>query len=452
MAMFMPMHSPTSRPASRRQRGVTLIEALVALLVMSFGMMALVGLMSNLRRSGDLAKQRSEAMRIARADIAMARNFSELARTPSTPASASVYSEIVNQAAATAETPADSNTTYAVRRIVTPLPNAQGQQVRVTVSWKDRAGDGQFINLDTVIAAVDPLFSAAVGFTPPAGPVTQPSARHPAIPPGAKQLDGKNSAFIPSSGRADVWVYNNLTGFITGVCTTQFAIGTAVSTITAAAAASCKDNLAGSGAGYAYGLSGVVRFSNSNPPNPASPGAFAIPLGLGIEGGSVASRSYSLPQLDTQGQPIISGGSMVMRTITGEAAASHECFADAPTSVSSTQPFVTYNCIVYPHVATKSWSGRLDLTSLAVGTTAAEYRVCRYSADYNGSGGMFSADWKALENEEHPAVYGAVTGSLARQNFLVIRGDLNCPTAPAVSPATGVFADYSTLQSQPVGP
>lgn len=41
------------RRVAGHQRGVTLIEALVALLVMSFGMVALVGLLANLRRGGD---------------------------------------------------------------------------------------------------------------------------------------------------------------------------------------------------------------------------------------------------------------------------------------------------------------------------------------------------------------------------------------------------------------
>jgi hypothetical protein len=304
------------------------------------------------------------------------------------------------------------------------------------VAWTDRAGDTQFVNLDTVVAAVDPLFSAAVGFTPPAGPVTLPSARHPAIPVGAKQLDGKNSAFIPSSSTGVAWVFNNVTGVITGKCT--ITAGTAVSTLTAADVESCKNNTVG------YLLSGVIRFSNSSPPNPSAPGGTAIDLGLAITGGS-----YSLPQL-VNGAPVMSGGSMVLDTFTASAPTpAPDCFDDAPTTSPSAQPFVTYNCIVYPDTTTKLWSGKLELTGITIGTTASEYRVCRYSADYNGNGSRFTTDLKALENEEHPEVYGKVTGSLARQNFLVIRGDLSCPTAPAVNPSTGVFADYSTVQLQP---
>lgn len=434
-----PYFQPPGR-ASRRQRGVTLIEALVALLVMSFGMLALVGLMGNLRRGADVAKQRSEAMRLARADIALARTFSELTRTASTPATSSVYDELVNQTVPTMVTPADSNTTYGVQRLVTELPNAQAKQVRVAVTWTDRAGDAQFVNLDTIVAAVDPLFSAAVGFAPPAGPVTQPSARHPAIPPGAKRLDDKISAFSPNNTPTNIWIFNNVTGVITGTCNLP---SSTLSALTAAEVESCKNGTIG------YLLSGVIRFSNTDPPNPSSPGGTALAsIDLALVGGS-----YSLPQLDSRGVPVMSGGSMVLDTFTASAPTpAPDCFDDSPTSASSTQPFITYNCIVYPDTTTKLWSGQLQLTGLTTGTTAAEYRVCRYSADYNGSGGMFTADWRALENEEHPAVYGRVTGSLTRQNFLVIRGDLSCPTAPAVNPGAGVFADYSTVQLQPASP
>ncbi len=447
--MPTPFHSHASRPARhRRQRGVTLIEALVALLVMSFGMLALVGLMSNLRRSGDVAKQRSEAMRIARAEIARARSFTELTRTATTPATAIVYSEIVNEAQAHSVTPPDSNTSFAVQRLVTDLTEAQAKQVRVAVGWTDRAGTAQFVNLDTVIARVDPIFSAAVGFAPPAGHITQPTGRNPVIPEGAKQLDGKISAFMPSSALGTVWVFNNLTGVITGMCTPP--VGTPVSALTASSVESCKNNTVG------YLIRGTIRFSNTNPPNPAAPEAFAIPLDL-----SIVDGTYSLPRLDPQGVPVVTGGHMVFNSFTAVAPVAsvpgtgYDCFQDSPSSAPSIQPYVTYYCIVYPPDASATaggpmtWSGKLTLTGFSTGLTSAEYRVCRYSADYNGSGGNFTADWKGLENEEHPAVYAKVTGSLARQNFLVIRGNLSCPTAPAVDPAAGVYADYSTLQLQP---
>ena len=48
-------------------RGVSLIEAIVAMAVMAFGMVAIVGLQGTLRQNSDIAKQRSEVERQGRA-------------------------------------------------------------------------------------------------------------------------------------------------------------------------------------------------------------------------------------------------------------------------------------------------------------------------------------------------------------------------------------------------
>lgn len=437
--------TPSNRPASAGERGVTLIEALVALLVMSFGMLALVGLMSNLRFGADLAKQRSEAMRIARAQIATLRAYSELERGAATPAAARVYNEITDQTQSTPETPADSNTTYSVQRRVTPLTTGgQGVTVRVSVTWNDRTGQQQFLDLDTVIASLDPIFSAVVGFTPRNSPVTQPSARHSAIPDGAKQLDKTNSAFRPSGLASTVWVFNNFSGAIVGKC--SIPAGTPVSTLTASDVASCNNNTVG------YLLSGTVRFSNTNPANPSAPEANAIPLGIDF-----VSGNYVLPRLDTSGNPVKDSHGVILTnsytatppTPASGTAPNFECFQDSPGTAPSSQPFVNYYCIIYQPSGALTWSGKVVLTGFNTGTTASEYRVCRYSADYDGSGDPYTPDKKALENFEHPEVYGRVQGSLTRQNFLVVRGDRSCPTAPAVDPTHGIFADYSTLQLQP---
>ncbi len=67
------------RVGRRAQRGVSLVEAIVAMAVMAFGMMAIVGLQTTLRANSDVAKQRSEAVRIAEEAIETARAFSLMA-------------------------------------------------------------------------------------------------------------------------------------------------------------------------------------------------------------------------------------------------------------------------------------------------------------------------------------------------------------------------------------
>lgn len=61
-----------------RDRGVSLIEALVALAVMAFGMLGVVGMQSTLRFNSDVSKQRSEAVRIVQETVEQRRNFSTI--------------------------------------------------------------------------------------------------------------------------------------------------------------------------------------------------------------------------------------------------------------------------------------------------------------------------------------------------------------------------------------
>jgi Tfp pilus assembly protein PilV len=439
--------SLTRLRAPRRDKGVTLIEALVALMVMSFGMVALVGLMSNLRRSGDLGKQRSEAMRLAQAELATLRSFSLIQKPAAASAPISDYETDIVTVDAKAETPDDSNTTYQVKRwagsFIENSTEPQARTVQVVVDWKDRAtessrnDDVQQVVLSTVVARVDPAFAAVVSFTPPPGGIRQPADRHPAIPTAAKDLRDKTSVYRPSSLASTVWVFNNLTGVITGVCSIE--AGTPVSALTAADVEACKNNTVG------YLLSGTIRFSNADPVNPTVPEAAAIPLDVAI----VAS-SYLEARIGTDGRPVKdSAGNVIMDTVMATPP-TYQCFNNSLSGSPGTQAFVNYDCIVYPDSGTRrTWSGKVILTGFDTGTTADDHRVCRYSADYNGNGSVYVTNTTFLDNYEHPAVYVKVTGSLARQNFLVVRGDRACPSAPAVDPTHGVFVDYSTAQIQP---
>ncbi|WP_235539275.1 prepilin-type N-terminal cleavage/methylation domain-containing protein [Pelomonas sp. Root662] len=424
-----------------RQRGVTLIEALVALMVMSFGMVALVTLMGNLRRSGDVAKQRSEAMRLAQADLAQVRSFYTLTKpNPANTAEFDYENDIGSDA--WSETVPDSNTTFAISRNVSQLTAGReisAKSVQVTVTWKDRAAkstDGsQSLELSTLVARVEPAFSGALSIAPPPGGIRQPQDRHAAIPSGAADLGNKTSAFRPSGLANNVWVFSNVTGFVTQLC--SIAPATAL-TLSNVAAAGCTNALG-------FLVSGTINFSSTNPANPAAPEATALPLDLTITGGT-----YTVPQLSNGQFVRDANGNVVMDPVTVVAPTSYQCFDDAPGTSPATQPFVNYSCVVFPAAATvPTWSGSLQITGLSIGTTASDYRVCRYSADYNGNGSLFVNDRLVWDNFEHPATYAQVTGSLPRQNFLVVKGDVSCPTAPAVNLSTGVFADYSTVQLQP---
>ena len=63
------------RPNRHSARGVSLVEAMVALAVMAFGMLAVVGIQATMRLNADIAKQRSEATRIGQEMLETQRAF-----------------------------------------------------------------------------------------------------------------------------------------------------------------------------------------------------------------------------------------------------------------------------------------------------------------------------------------------------------------------------------------
>ncbi|MFG6461157.1 prepilin-type N-terminal cleavage/methylation domain-containing protein [Roseateles sp. DXS20W] len=442
----MKLHISSSRRHAS-QRGVTLIEALVALVIMSFGMVALVGLLSNLRYGGDVAKQRSEAMNLAQTELEKLRSYAVLKRATGTTVQ-DYETDLLGAVQPTTSTGENSNTTFTLTRTVKPLlrgvtlasgdvePQAlRAQTVSVRVDWRDRSGTPQSVTMNTIISRADPVFTLAVGVTPPSNGVRLAGNRHPAIPPRAQDLGNGSSAFRPPNGGTAVWVFNNLTGVITGKCE----IGE-TTTLSASAVDSCKNNTVG------YLISGSIRFSNADTPDPARPEATALPYPL------TAYLNLTPSQFkvrDSEGAYSLAPGGDYRES------PNHVCFSDAPEPGLTTRTAVNYYCIVFPNTQTpRNWWGQLLLTGLDLGTSATQHKVCRYSADYNGNGYTYvpatrEDELDKIDNEEHPATYQRVTYSLARQNFLVVRGDVSCPTAPAPDPANGIFLNYSTVQIQP---
>ena len=121
------------------QRGVSLVEAIVAMAVMAFGMLAIVGLQASLRLNSDVAKQRSEAVRIAQEAIENWRGYTRMAAVGGQVA----YTDI--------DTPADvtvagytTNTAYTLTRSVDPPGVGDSHRsIRVVVSWTDASGSHQ---------------------------------------------------------------------------------------------------------------------------------------------------------------------------------------------------------------------------------------------------------------------------------------------------------------------
>lgn len=481
-----------------RSHGVALIEAMIALLVMAFGMLALVGVQATLHLNSDVAKQRAEATRIAAAEMEQVRSFISVAAVNGTPNVS--WDEIATRSvSAVAQADGTSSATFSLTRTVA-AQGATQKSIHIVVNWTDRSNQAQSVTLDGAVSAVSPALASLLRVpTTPSSP-TQRSGRQPTIPPVAKNLDNGTSAFKPVEAGTVSWIFNNSTGVIVSFCT-----GT-----TGATAALTTGNLGTCTTTNALLLAGVVSFNlrgaeiNSTATTgtsvikPAAGGTMAwvmdnsnsrinqsCSVTTGATSANLASGGSALSAcVSVNGSPTISpvspttdsaytlvasdseapiwpalNFSVALQSATGEGVASSTCYANAPSSAAAAaaQTTVSYYCAVVPSNA-NGWGGQLNLTpagfsdggstAWTLGTTSADYKVCRYT----------SASTGYTANTNHPAYFckvldtscsSKVKVNLVNENFLVIAGTKSCPTDVAATPLTGDLVNTKTLQHQP---
>ncbi len=375
---FVGSHCTRARPSIRRQFGTTLLEALIAILVLSFGVLALSHIHIHLRLSSDIARQRSEAVRLAQEDLEQLRAFSVIGAE----GSASSYSEIVNTSRMIGSTTGyASNTPYKLVRTVTDAGVPQAHAVSISVSWTDRAGNAQRVALNSMISRSDPAHSGALSLLPGGAAANEANARSILVPRTARDMGNGTSVFKPVRGGSVAFVFANGSGLITARCNVNSS-----STVADLRTA----DLTGCMTATAYLLSGVVRFTSSSPPN--------------------AAKADDLPLT-----------ALLTLTLTGGHYANPpNCVSEAIVTAGGDR-YLAYHCAVYP-LASGLWWGRSRVTPTgwSLGTGRGEHRVCRYSVDLDSSGSIDT-------NFEHPASYSAVDRSLTNQNFLVIPGNETCP-------------------------
>ena len=421
------VESTRARRHCKPSFGVSLVEAMVALAVMAFGMLSLVGVQATLRMNNDLAKQRSEATLIATEEVERLRNYFTL--LPVNGQLGISWTEIVGHAAE-AYTPPGSigNTSYQVARIVNTDTANRRKTFKVEVTWPDRTGITQRVVLDGMVWGVVPELSTLLAIPTRPSATNQINQREVSIPSGVVDVGGGLSRFTPPGSTALAWMFNNLTGVL-NVCDAN-GVG------------NCR---------LARFVSGEVRFHR-----PANPGLITADNAENPQGPSLNLAAG--PSAMTIDYPI---------NLTG---VTSECYADPYTSAQlaqATLPRVTgikYYCAVFSG-ATLGWGGTLNpgLVDSANGNALVapsslahpNVKVCRYT----------TASTDFTSNEDHPKTYCAVTpttlavhlscdrtrvnGNLINQNFLVIPGDRSCPTDTAINLAAGDLLNTNTLQHQP---
>lgn len=381
----------------RHQRGISLIEAIVAMAIMAVGMLGILGIQATLRGNSDISKQRSEAVRIAQATMETRRAFSVL----DTAAGFTAYADIQDAGPSAVAADAGDNASFTLQEVVDDFPTtgtrdlvAPYKSLLVNVGWRDRSGELQTVRLASLIAANAPEIAAALSAPATGSPVQGALGRHRSIPRDAVNQTGDGagtSRFTPPGSGSVSWIFSNTSGFITQTC---------VLTV-------CTDI-------NARLLAGYVRFATSAAP-PTAADAAVPPDAAVLPGVGVIVTLADTSVID--------------------------CQEDTASSASS----ITYYCAVPLASGANDWDGRSTLTGLplavnAADTSALRYRVCRYTTS------RWNTATPVVANEDHPSTYADVATALTNQNFLVIRAG-NGSTPYTCPDDTGVLG--RTFEHQP---
>lgn len=365
--------------ALRSSRGVSLIEALVALAVMAFGLLGVVGMQATLRFNADVSRQRAEAVRMAQEKMEDLRAFGVL---DGSAAGQHDFEKIVtvNSGDEPATDTGTTNATYSrITTVTAPSSTTPAfKTVQVRVEWLDRrtasGGTAEAVTLTSNIAKVSPALGASLGLPGDQSGPARPQGRNfrlPNLPNDRFSVVAGRPGYINFKVTALVsWTINNSTGQVFD----------------------CPTDVATSCDALGWLLTGYIRFATGLDPANSSEDPPSTATLLGVKVTRTSPTATAVPQ-----SPICYSELVFSNT-----AAAYYCLVPSVTSTTS------------------AWSGTsavtetdgTTLSNLATSSTDASSsrtRVCRYSPS-------------ATETlpEKHPATYSAVAQSLSNQNFLII--------------------------------
>lgn len=398
-----------------RMAGWSLVEALLASLLLSVGMVLLLKGQAAARAYSDFARERTAAAVLAEAHIERLRSGIGAAEPTAVPRAVAHGSA----APRSPKAPPDDGSVearesswhedldssrYGFSQRVLAEAGGPLQNVDLQLRWQDRFGGWQALRWPARLVPAQPATALLALNEQATGDVALTRARHAAIPDTARALDPVWLAFQPAGDGADAWLIDARTGWVLGLCKLG---DRSVDELRAADVAECRSRMVGGGALL---LSGEVHFDLGDGPTPDRPRSTALPLTVALHLGDPAASP-----------------------------APPHCVSNAAAAVAEGLAVVRYHCLVYPRGRDQQWSGRSEL-----GGTAADlerFRVCRYSADHDHDG--------RIGNPEHPPAYHDVDGPLTQQNFLVIRAGILCPGDLPPDPSTGRLLDMGTRPHQP---
>lgn len=409
------------------QLGFTIIEALIAMVIMGFGILALSGLQAALSRSADDAKQRTEAVRLAQEKIESLRSYTGV--TSTVVGQGAISTTALNWIALangndniTTSSAYKTNTAFTRTWTLGGTTTDPMRGLTVNVSWTDRTGDSQTVSLSSVISKSDPAYSGFLGFPLPLNTnLKRPKNRNLDIPiPSIDLGDGKSATQFQNTGQ--YILFSNITGDVTNICTTNLnnssTTADIISTLrNSSDSTSNSASLCPTVKGYI--VAGYINrhVGRNNDPGAVSDADWnAIQNGLGI--------NYS----------------GITRNAAGSSAIACQ-FGDAinQNTNATIANYKYYLCVIPLEPPTSNapynWSGTVRIAGPSVWNTSAnKYYVCRYQ--YTATNSLTDP------NQRNVQPYIAVNKSIDQQNYLIATADNNTsattPVCPNAMDVTGV--------------
>ena len=360
-------------------------------------MLSLVGMQTLLARNGDLAKQRTEAVRLAQEKLECLRAYTQITSSATASVSRNCMGALLavdtwNGLATVGGDPlnpltsAFSNTSFTRSWTLGGATTDPMRAVTVTVTWTDRAGVAQSYTANSVISQSNPNDEGDLGFPLPQNTnLKRPKNRNLNIPVPAIYLVGGYSGY--QLGTLAV-VFSNNSGYVVQKCTGILNAATYL-----AGTAGCTNYNAYIIAGY---ISGDSNWTSTE--------AITKPTGI---------NTASLTGWDNSNSKVISCAYNSATQAT-----------DQNTGAAVAGVFRYYLCVV-PITIGGTYGGTVRLAGMTTGNSGTKWLVCRF--EYPAS-----TLWPT-DNDRNVQPYTNVGSSLDSQNY-----DIMATNSNAANPCSNI--------------
>jgi type IV pilus modification protein PilV len=408
-----------SNTPGRRHRGVALLEALVAMLIMTIGVLSLASMQTTINRYSNEAKLRSDATRLAEQKIEQLRSYTGIASTVIGQGVTSATAVNWDSLAGGEETVSSTNATYTRTWTISGAIADPMRTVQVSMAWLNRVGESESLALRSVISQTDPADSGYLAFPLPLNTnLKRPKDRNLDIPVRAVDLGNGQSGLRYGTG-GQYLVFSNVSGDVVKICTPPSL--NASSTDAQIVAALTSGNA---------GVSSCTTISGF------------IVAGFIKRGSSVSDTDWNAVK-DSVGV----NTALVTRNAAGTDAISCNV-QDATNQNTGTliADWKSYICVIplsapSPALTTNgpyNWSGRILISGPSTWRGSAKYFICRF--EYTATATFTDPN---LRNAQNPN-YQNVNKSIDQQNYLLGTSanttDTSAPSCPSEMTLSGVSA------------